>query len=235
MEQNTRNETRHGHTRHAQLSRRHSVVAALFPFAALSIAACVARGSPERAATGERLLGRGFSIAAPAESGWASGWAIGSRGGDAIEFHMHPGKQVRRPDTAPYTLNAGAIALQGNPVNNTQGESFLREARALLARRLSAPDRDILSLELKPATLNTAVCAAYRAVQVDRYFPEKIEERNEYAYRGLLCIHPSSANLRVQVFYNEQFLRGSPPAQRIGDAEAQAFFAQLQWTAPPPH
>lgn len=214
----------------ACLSVRRKACMMLASLTALSLAACAVRTAQETAVAGERLQGRGFSIAAPA----GDGWSIGSLTPEVIEFHKHPGKPVERPDVAPYTLSAGAVAFADNTAADGQGEEFIRAARNILARRLSAPDRDNVSLDVAPVKLHEAACAAYRAVQVDRYFPEKIEERNEYAYRGLLCVHPSSPAQLVQVFYNEQFLRESPPAQRVNTTEAQAFFSQLQWTALPP-
>lgn len=216
-------------TSRAGLPARRKARTALASLAALSLAACAARPGQEAAVAGERLQGRGFSITAPA----GNGWSIGSRTPEVIEFHKHPGKPVERPDVAPYTLSAGAVAFPDNAAATAPGEEFIRAARNILARRLSAPDRDNVSLDVAPARLHEATCAAYRAVQVDRYFPEKIEERNEYAYRGLLCVHPSSSAQFVQLFYNEQFLRDSAPSQRVSPAEAQAFFSQLQWTALP--
>ena len=216
-----------GKTFRACLPARRKVRIMLASLAALSLAACAARTGQETDVAGQRLQGHGFSIAAPA----GDGWSVGSRTPEVIEFHKHPGKPVERPDVAPYTLSAGAVAFSDNAAAHVQGEEFIRAARSILARRLSAPDRDNVSLDVAPATLHEATCATYRAVQVERYFPEKVEERNEYAYRGLLCVHPSSPAQLVQVFYNEQFLRDSPPVQRVSAAEAQAFFSQLQWAA----
>jgi len=196
--------------------------------AVLSLAGCVSRSEQEAATAAGRLHGNGFSIAPPP----GDGWTIGSRKPDAIVFHKHPGKAVQRPDSAPYVLNAGVLALANDATGNGQGVDFIQAARHNLAQRMSSPDQETILLEVTPASLRNATCAAYRAVQVDRYLPEKTEPRNAYAHRGLLCVHPGAPKLLIQAFYTERFLREAEPAQRASADEAQAFFSQLQFTAP---
>jgi UDP-N-acetyl-D-mannosaminuronate dehydrogenase len=86
----------------------------------------------------------------------------------------------------------------------------------------------------RPAELHGAHCAAYDAVQAERYDPERIMpdhvENEEFAQHGLLCAHPSVAGLVVQVFYNERFVRGQAPVRRVTTEEMRGFFEGVRWT-----
>jgi hypothetical protein len=143
----------------------------------------------------------------------------------------------RAEGLVPYTLTAGAETVADAHLAAGLQDSAAGAARAGLARRLQAPRRDSLGLDVRPAGLHGARCAAYEASQVDRYDPEHIlpdhvDDRSQYVQHGLLCAHPRVAGRVVQVFYNEQFLRDGTPMRRVGEAEIAAFYDGVKWDAP---
>jgi hypothetical protein len=91
----------------------------------------------------------------------------------------------------------------------------------------------LLALELSPLDLDGVTCAAYHAVQVDRYVPDRLEIRHEYAHFGRLCRHPTAPGQWLQAFYTEAFERGSGLGPHISLAEANAFFQQWKIGVPP--
>jgi hypothetical protein len=191
------------------------VLAALLPAASLA-------ASPS--------LGRGFSLSAP-----GAAWSVARQRPDAVTFIHHPVPALRAPDAAPYALTAGAQAVTDAALfRSLAGTESQAAARAWLGRRLQAPRRDIAAFEVRPAELHGAHCAAYDALQVDRYDPARITpdhvEDEEFAQHGMVCAHPSVAGLVVQVFYNERYVRGAAPGRRVTAEEMRVFFEQVEWT-----
>jgi hypothetical protein len=182
-------------------------------------------------AAGGPVQGRGFSLAAPA----GDGWSVTKAGADDVVFQRRPAPA--RDADAPYLLTAGAQAFADAALAQAIVANGAGAARDWLRKRLQAPRRDWVALDVLPATLHGARCAAYEAVQVDHYDPERVlpdqvDDRRQYVQHGLLCVHPQAAGRLVQVFYNERFLRDDVPAVRTGKEEIEAFFGQLAWTAP---
>lgn len=212
--------------------RNRIVVAAGWASLAFGIAGCAARAAPLPAAAlpaaAGPVQGRGFAIAPPA----GGGWSVASAGGNEVVFRRRPGP-AQGADT-PYVLTAGAQSLSDDVLARRLAAAPT-EARDWLRRRLGAPGRDFVRLDVAPAELQGARCASYDAVQVDRYDPERIlpdhvDDRQQYVQHGLLCVHPAVPGRLVQVFYNEQFLRDAAPGGRVEAAQVQGFFAGLRWT-----
>jgi len=163
-----------------------------FPaLAALLLTGCASQNVPPAAEPLAQLQGKGFSIMPPS----GSGWRIGAYKPDTIVFQKYPDKARQQANFDSYMLSAGVQAGVESPRAQHSNNNFVDEARAILAQRLSVPERDTILLEVTPATLQGATCAAYRSVQIDHYFSDRIKDRNEYAQRGLLCRHPSSSTL----------------------------------------
>jgi hypothetical protein len=175
------------------------------------------------------VQGRGYILAAPA----GGGWSVTKAGADDIVFQRRPAPT--RGQDAPYLLTAGAQAFADAALAQAIAADRAGVARDWLRKRLQAPRRDWVALDVLPATLHGARCAAYEAVQVDHYDPERIlpdqvDDRRQYVQHGLLCVHPQAAGRLVQVFYNERFLRDEVPAVRVGETETREFFEGLRWT-----
>jgi hypothetical protein len=194
---------------------------------AFGLAGCAARAASLPAAAGP-VQGHGFAIAPPA----GNGWLVANADGNGIVFRQRPG--LDQGADAPYVLTAGAQSLSDNALARRLAAAPTEAARDWLRRRLQAPRRDIVTLEVAPAGLRGARCAAYEAVQVEhddpeRILPDHVNDRKQYVQHGLLCAHPALPGRLVQVFYNEQFLRDAPPGVRVDAAQVRGFFAGLRW------
>ena len=86
-----------------------------------------------------------------------------------------------------------------------------------------------MSLDVRIAPWQGAVCVQYDALQVDRYDFDEPTPRFEYAHVGRLCRHPSDAALWIQVFRNGRSLHldGSP----AGLQEARDFVDRVRFVS----
>ncbi|MGZ3240228.1 MAG: hypothetical protein ACXU7Z_07385 [Burkholderiaceae bacterium] len=173
-----------------------------------------------------RLHGTGFSIAAPAGANWKTS-AVRP---NAIVFQKNLSGTDAASDNGFYMLTAGVTSFKNDALLNKTPKDFETAARTWLAERFRVWDREILLLETGPAQLHGASCVEYRLVQVDRFFPERLDPRYEFVQHGYVCQHPDLPALLIQPFFTEQFLRTAPPSLRIDPSEASAFFRQLQFT-----
>jgi hypothetical protein len=178
------------------------------------------------------LPGRGFAIAPPA----GAGWSVVDAKPDNIVFLRRPGP-FKGAD-ASYLLTAGVQAFSDAALAQALAGGHVVAARAWLRRRLQAPRRDWVGLDVTATTLHGARCVAYEATQVDREDPKRIlpgevGNRMQYVQYGRLCAHSQAVGQVVLVFYNERFRRDEAPEVRSGVAERLRYFEGPQWTAQP--
>jgi hypothetical protein len=196
--------------------------------AALMAMACGAGCSAFAQEAGRPLQGRGFAIAPPA----GAGWSVVDASPDNVVFLRRPGPFQGKD--APYLLTAGVQALSDAALAQSLAANPSGSARAWLRRRLQAPGRDWIALDVSSTTLNGARCAAYEATQVDhqdpeRILPDQVGNRMQYVQYGRLCAHSQAAGRVVLVFFNERFRRDEAPEVRAGVAERLRFFEGVQW------
>lgn len=124
---------------------------------------------------GARIEGHGFAVLAPT----GEGWTLVQRPPEAVVFGKRlPAAQSRHGD-GPYLLLAGVQVL---PVE--AGEDFASNARQWLTRRLQVPGRQLVSLDVRVAPWQGAMCVQYDALQVDLYDFDDPATRFEYAHIG---------------------------------------------------
>jgi len=170
---------------------------------------------------GVRIDGHGYEVFPPA----GEGWTLVQRTPEAVVFGRHRRAAQSRRGDGPYQLLTG---VQVRPAE--AGEDFPSSARHWLTLSLQVPGRQLVSLDLRVAPWQGAMCVQYDALQVDHYDFDQATTRFEYVHNGRLCRHPNDNALWIQIFRNGRSLRldGSP----AGLQEAQDFVDRVLLVAP---